>query len=231
MKAYVITIRGHEYSERSADRCIKSAAEYGVEVEKFDAVGKDTARALMEAKGLEWTWPSLGAQTCPRTGLKQYPYATKEPAARIGCALSHLELWERCVASGDPILILEHDAVFVSRVLESVLLPPADWSAIMVNDPVGATPRGFLWSKWVQLKGPGIHTKTEVFTDGRPDGLAGHSAYIISPRGAARCLQLVHENGLWPNDATMCRQLVPGLYELYPFLTEVRQTQSTSGGY
>ena len=230
MKAYVITIRDHDYSEACADRCIASAAKLGLEVEKFDAIGKHAARALMGARGLEWTWPNVEAQTCSHTGLKQFPYSTKDPNARIGCALSHYELWVGCVESKEPTMILEHDAVFVGEGPVGVKIPE-DFGAIMVNNPAGATPRGEWWKTQIKAKGPGVHPKTVVFDDGRPDGLAGNSAYVISPKGAARCVELVHKHGLWPNDATLCRQLVDGLYEVYPFLTEVRQTQSTSGGY
>ena len=42
MKAYVISIPGHEYSESVARRCIESADKVGIQVEKFDAVTKDT---------------------------------------------------------------------------------------------------------------------------------------------------------------------------------------------
>lgn len=76
----------------------------------------------------------------------------------------------------------------------------------------------------------GVHAKTRVFArhDLRPDGLAGNSAYVIQPATAQRLCELQAEVGVWPNDATLCEQLVPGLEELYPFVTRVEQAESTT---
>jgi hypothetical protein len=89
MKAFVITIYGHKYSEECAAQCIQSAAKFGIKVERFDAVTKDTAQLLMKDLGLQWTWPNIEADVCPRTGLKRHPYRTKDPRARAGCSMSH----------------------------------------------------------------------------------------------------------------------------------------------
>jgi GR25 family glycosyltransferase involved in LPS biosynthesis len=227
MKAFVITLRGNDYSEACAQRCIASAARYGVEITKFDAVDKAIAGFSMEQHGLQWTWPNIEPDVCPYTGLKRHVYKTRDHAARVGCAMSHYLLWKECVHTDKPIAILEHDAVFLRGLPE----PPEKFGAIMLNNPDGATPKGRWWKQQLEAKGPGVHPKTVVFEDGRPDGLAGNSAYVISPRAALACMDAYREFGVWPNDATLCRQLVPGLMEVYPFVTEVRQTQSTSGGY
>ncbi len=227
MKAYVITIRGNTYSETCADRCIESAAKFGVTVEKFNAVPKEDARFYMSLQGLEWTWPTEKPDVCAYTGLKRHLYPTTDLNARIGCAMSHYSLWLECIALKEPILSLEHDAVFIGPLPE---LTP-NFGALMLNNPTGATPKGAWWAQKMKDRGPGVWPKTYVFDDGRPDGLAGNSAYIISPETAQRCAELYHKYGVWPNDATLCRQLVPGLMEVYPFVTEVRQTQSTSKGY
>ena len=229
MKAYVITIRGFDYSESMADRCILSGKRYGVNVEKWDAVPQDMGRSTMEGYGLQWTWPNLEPDSCPYTGLKRFPYATRNIGARIGCALSHYELWNQCLQVQEPIVILEHDAVFVGPMPEVADLPE-NFSAIMLNNPTGATPKGAWWAQRIAEKGGGIHRKTDVFTDGRPDGLAGNSAYIISQRGSIEGRHAFERYGVWPNDATLCRQLC-ALYEVFPFVTETRQTKSTSGGY
>ncbi len=226
MKAFVITLWGHVYSEKCADRCIASAARHGIEVERFEAVAALTARSMLQQNKLEWTWPNIEADTCPRTGLKRHPYKTQDPGARIGCSLSHWTLWHICIGLNEPIMILEHDAVFLRPLPK---LPP-DFGAIMLNDPDGATPKGRWWKQQIEAKGEGVHPKTTVFDDGRPDGLAGNSAYVIAPIAAKQCIWLYENVGVWPNDATLCRQLVPGLMQVYPFVTEVRQKQSTTGG-
>ncbi len=227
MKAAVITIKGNAYSESCAALCIATAAEHGIAVELFDAVDKTQARKVMEQHDLHWTWPTLETDVCAEMGLVRHPYRTQDPNARLGCAMSHYLLWRRCAESGEPLLILEHDAVFLRGLPEL----PEQYGAVMLNNPEGATPRGKWWSEQIKAKGAGVHPKTTVFEDGRPDGLAGNSAYILSPTAAKRCMYLYRHDGVWPNDATLCRQLVPGLMEVYPFVTEARQFRSTSGGY
>ena len=223
MKAYVITLTGNDYSEACAARCIQSAADHGLEVSAFEAVPADMALDTMHAHGLKWTWAknNTAPDVCPITGLKQHPYGRLSP--KIGCSMSHYLLWNRCAIDDEPLLILEHDAVFLRP------LPEVDFNGIcMINDPAGATPRWQWWSEQMQQRGPGIFLKTRVFDGDRPDGLAGNSAYLIKPWAAHQLIDLFHRIGVWPNDATMCVQLLPYLQELYPFVTCVKQEQSTS---
>ena len=142
--------------------------------------------------------------------------------SRIACFLSHYFLWLKCGRGETDYLILEHDAVFVRD------FEPFEFKSIcMINDPKGATPRGEWWSKEMKKRGPGVWPKTKVFDDSRPDGLAGGSAYVIKPKAARALVYLVEQIGAWPNDALICRQLVQDLEEHYPFITEVRDSQST----
>ena len=61
-----------------------------------------------------------------------------------------------------------------------------------------------------------------------PQGIAGNSAYIMKPSGAKKMLDLVDEYGLWPNDALMCRQLVPTLGVTKQYYTKVLGFGSTT---
>ena len=62
-----------------------------------------------------------------------------------------------------------------------------------------------------------------------PQGLPGHSAYYIEPSLARRMLELVREFGAWPNDAIMCRQLLPSrLGCIRDYCTRVQGTVSTT---
>ena len=64
-----------------------------------------------------------------------------------------------------------------------------------------------------------------------PQGIAGNSAYVISPSMALKLLKKVDEIGLWPNDALMCKQFFPNqLKQIYPFVTELQGIQSTTTG-
>lgn len=223
MKAFVITLEGHDYSERKASACIESASSIGgIDVERFAAVAKDDAHQVMTELGLRWSWAKMNTapDVCPMTGLKQHPYG--HLAAKIGCSMSHFLLWKKCVELGEPILILEHDALFVRRFSFF-----AFDGICQINDPAGATPHGKWWSDSMRARGPGVFRKMKVFEDAKPDGLAGNSAYVIKPRAAQGLIDAFRQFGVWPNDATMCRQLF-FLQELFPFVTRVDQQVSTT---
>jgi len=224
MISFVIMLEGHEYSEAKASRCIETAAQFGLEVQKFPAVEQDWSELVMRSKGLKWTWAknNTAIDYCPLTGLRQHPYGKLAP--KIGCSMSHYELWEWCAESNNELLILEHDAVFLRP------LPEVEFNGIcQINDPQGATPSGERWSRQMRERGPGVFSKTLVMIDAQPDGLAGNSAYLIKPWAAAELVKAFKKYGVWPNDATMCIQLFPWLQELYPFVTRVEQTMSTTG--
>jgi GR25 family glycosyltransferase involved in LPS biosynthesis len=234
MKAYVITLKGNDYSEQAADRCIASAKKYGVDVEKFYGVDKTHSQEVMESFGLKWTWANNNtkAENCPISGLYTFPYTSSSGSlaalgSKIGCSMSHYLLWKKSVDLDEPILILEHDAVFVRP------LPKIDFTGIcQINDPTGATPRGGWWSQQMKNRGvDGVFEKTWIRKPNErhiPDGLAGNSAYMVKPWAAQELINKYHELGVWPNDATICKQLFSYLEEYYPFITIVKQTKSTS---
>jgi GR25 family glycosyltransferase involved in LPS biosynthesis len=102
MKAYVITIMDNPESVRVADRCIKSAAKYGISVEKFPAITPDKDPIGYANK-----------KNIPIRGFEEV-YSRYENC--ISAFLSHFSLWEKCVKDGTTYMILEHDAVFVDQV-------------------------------------------------------------------------------------------------------------------
>lgn len=230
MKAFVITIKDHEYSEQVADRCISSAAKNGLEVEKFYGVDRERAEQVMNDFGLEWTWANNNTEECycPKTGLRMHPYRTTDLRAVIGCAMSHFQLWRKCVELDEPIVILEHDSIFLRPFPKGV-----EFNGIcQLNDPAGATRKGSQWSKQMKKRGgEGVFPKTWVTAENErhiPDGLAGNSAYMIKPWAAKEVIDKVYEIGVWPNDATICQQLFPYLEEYYPFITKPMQGKSTT---
>lgn len=228
MKSFVITMRGHSYSEQSADYCIDSARRHNLYVEKFTAVTKDTVDEVLNTYDLRWTWANQNTENtvCPITELEQFPYTSGDLRNKIACSLSHYLLWKLCVELDEPILILEHDAVFIRE------LPDIEFNgAIQINDPAGAGYRGSYHSQQMIDRGTvGTHPLTRKRSEDSkiPDGFSGNSAYIVKPWAAKKFIDALHEYGIWPNDATICLQLFPWLEEYYPFISIVNQTYSTS---
>ena len=235
MKAFVITLEGNEYSETKANECIASAKKFGTTVKRFYGVDKNHANQAMKDAGLTWTWAKNNTErdVCVISGLEQVPYTSSSGSlanisSKIGCSMSHYLLWKRCVELDEPILILEHDAVFIS----AMPTEPEFKGICQINNPLGATPKAKLWHDiMVKRGGYGAFEKTWIRSPHErhlPDGLAGNSAYMIKPWAAQEVIDKYHELGIWPNDATICKQIFPYLEEYYPFITRVNQTQSTT---
>jgi len=230
MKSFIITIRDNELSEKAADKCIESSVKVGnaFTIEKFDAIIPKQVDGLMSRYHLQWNYPWVGEQFDFGTGLKKSAYKHVQPKKIIACALSHYRLWKDCSELNEHFLILEHDAIFTDR-LDPHYIVASRFNAVGINNPLGATRKAQVFYESVQAEKErsiiAIPTIDEISI---PQGLAGNSAYIISPDGARVMLDLAHQYGLWPNDALMCKQLVPRLGVTTKYYTKVQGTQSTT---
>ena len=231
MKAFVITIPNHKVSQDAASICIESSKKVGntFNIHEFDAVTPPQNDKLMKQYMVQWNYPWLGEVFDFKTGLKKSAYPTKNPAARIACALSHYSLWHACSGDSEPYLILEHDARFIKK-LDLDLIEKSKYTIIGINNPLFATRKAQEFKRIVDEGQRDILPAPTIDSYEVPQGLAGNSAYIIKPNGARHMIRLVDDHGLWPNDALMCRQLVPMLGVTKTFFTEVQGTPSTTSG-
>ena len=112
MEAYVIYIQGHEDSEKFSDRCVQSIidTESELTVEKFPAITPENMWQV------NYTWPLRKKKVCEKTKLLLSAYKTYDNNKRIAAAQSHYMLWRKCATLNRPILILEHDAIFIKNV-------------------------------------------------------------------------------------------------------------------
>lgn len=102
MKSYVIAVEHIPESVQAAKRCIKSAKDYGIEVEMFYGVTpRDNPLSILESKGIS------------SSGFSE-KYSRLENC--VAAFLSHHTLWEKCLDLSEEIIIFEHDAVVVSPI-------------------------------------------------------------------------------------------------------------------
>lgn len=141
-------------------------------------------------------------------------------AGAVGCALSHLALWEKCAGAQRPMTIVEDDSVlrldFPQKSLEVIARLPSDWDLIMwgwnfdsllsINAMPGissvvllcdqAALRQSIRRFQVQLLEPRIFPLDKCF---------GTCAYSISPAGASKfrqnCFPLKNVSVRFPNIA------------------------------
>lgn len=231
MNAYAITLFGNETSTQSVDKLFEShvALEQHFDLIRFPAITPDQNQEIMAEERLVWTYPWENNRLDGITGLKLHPYATRDRGARIACFLSHYHLWKLACETGEWVMILEDDTVFTKH-LDLDSLPYREWSAVGINNPLGATRRAPVFHDKVVAQRPTPIIETPWVDDEvrTPQGLAGHSAYMISPELAKDLIHRARHAGCWPNDALMCKQLYPGkLGVTTEFYTRVQQTPST----
>lgn len=228
MKAYVIALADDPSSVEQGEHVIKSSGWFKNDftIVPFPAVGPQEVVGLLKAKGLKWSYPWTKQHLDLATGLLLNPYPTADPKKRMACFMSHYILWEICAVTETPHLILEHDAEFMDKV-DVKQLDDSPFSVISLNDPRGATRRAGNYHD--AIIGKDVAEAPWIDEHQVPQGLPGNSAYYIKPKGASKLISLVKEYGAWPNDAIMCKQLMPRMLGcLGNYKTQVRKTAPSS---
>tara|TARA_B100000925_G_scaffold23531_2_gene15951 strand:- start:813 stop:1514 length:702 start_codon:yes stop_codon:yes gene_type:complete len=231
MKTNIIRLQNDIDSNKYANWCWQTSA-VNTSIEFFNAVTPDEVDDLMSGLRIEWKYPWTGEVNDIKSGLTLRAYQTADPKKRMACFLSHYCLWEKTVKSGKPMLILEHDAMFISKKpipFDDIL--DSGFEIIGINEPFGATRLSQVFHENVQKEHfcKNDVVRAPLIDDIKvPQGIAGNSAYIITPKGADTMIKLTKEHGAWPNDALMCRQLIFGLGVTKTYYTKIQRIKSTT---
>jgi len=234
MKALVITLTNNREATSASRILIGSIKETKSKLEPMviDATTPMTFNEDLEkidyinARGLQWTWPIDPDQDRldMKTGLYLRHYKTNDIMKVVACMVSHMRCWQMCIDLDEPVVILEHDAIFTRKFDFKDLTKDFKGGIIGLNNPKGTTRKARVFHDKVSQK-EGLQpapTVDEPHEDPLPNGLAGNSAYVISPVAAKKLLDKTKEVGLWPNDAVMCKQFFPWLQVVYPYYTETQ---------
>ena len=230
----VITMTNNEVSLGAFTKLQDSSYRVGNDFrpEIFEATIAENAEDHLSKLLLEWNYPWEGVVTDLKTGLKKSAYPTQNRLNRIACAISHYRLWAVCVKTDKPMLIMEHDAIFIQRLRYDNLLEDNHYNIIGINNPIGNTRKSHEFHKILQQsvdrENTGIIPVPTIDNFDIPQGLAGNSAYIIKPKGARMCIKAASEHGLWPNDALMCKQLIPHMGVTKAYYTNTQRVVSTT---
>ena len=230
----VITMTDNEVSLGAFTKLQDSSYRVGNDFrpEIFEATIAENAEDHLSKLLLEWNYPWEGVVTDLKTGLKKSAYPTQNRLNRIACAISHYRLWAVCVKTDKPLLIMEHDAIFIQKLRYDNLLEDKHYNIIGINNPIGNTRKSHEFHKILQQsvdrENTGIVPVPTIDNFDIPQGLAGNSAYIIKPKGARMCIKAASEHGLWPNDALMCKQLIPHMGVTKAYYTNTQRVVSTT---
>jgi len=195
MKTFIITIKGHPLSEKESRECIESAKGfYKHDIEVFDAI--TPKRGYNDILGDR---PNI---------FDNYP----RPDRVACCFASHYLLWKKCIELNEPILILEHDAVFISE------FPDVDFDMCCTfGEPTYYRPQ---YIDFDTPKIDGIQTLTDK-------NFLGHHAYAMKPEAAKIFVEDCDTTVLSPNDLWMTKEKYPWLQEYRPFPISAQMSAST----
>lgn len=237
MKAYIIVLQDDKNQVAIANKLLRSIKETRSDLSPhfLNATTPETLLDdIAQFKYLDkynWNWPHVpmmdGLDLA--TGLYKKCYRASDQKKVEACGVSHIRAWEKCIELDEPILVLESDALFTRR-FDPSQFEGNGYDLVGLNDPRGATRRAQDFHNAASMV-QGIATPPR-FNDPQPvpHGIAGNSAYYITPKFAKKLLSRVEAYGMWPNDAIMCFELFPEIRIVYPYYTKVQGTQSTTTG-
>lgn len=197
MNAYVITINSFIESVELAKRCISSGNQFDIDVKIFPAITpKDLPSVIMAKENLSISH-FIGNR-----------YSRFDNV--VSCFLSHYFLWKKCIELNAPIIILEHDAVFISKV---------DYDSLKFDKILNIGKPSF--GKFKTQNKPGVYS---LFSKRYFPGCHG---YIIKPEGAKIIIDTAKKQGPHPTDVFLDNLRFPWLQEYYPWPVEVKESFST----
>lgn len=194
MRAYVITIMNNARSVEVAERAVKTGRETGkVATEFFEATTPETAEQ------------HYNQYQIPKRGFAEKWSREDRCAAAF---MSHCRLWHKAIEDRRPVIILEHDAVFVDRmpylVFESVVnIAKPSYGKFNIPRTISVQP---LQSKRY---------------------FGGAHGYVVSPSGAEMLINFAKNKSPGPTDVFLHLDNFPNLQEYYPWAVEARDTFTT----
>lgn len=168
--AFVIALEGHEHSQAMAKDCLSSADNFGWSISISNAVNGLT---ITDAD-----WDNNGIQKILNVPMDRPGFQ--------GCFFSHWNLWNYCIEIDSPIVICEHDAVFLG-----------EWhNSLLTNRLTKLHVKYKSKPNWLAL-----HPEVGIWTP------SAH-AYIIYPADCKKIKKFVLENHALPPDVLIGTNIV-----------------------
>ena len=201
-KKFIITLVNLPQSMEAAEHCIESAKLHGEHhgLEITPATSKFEAEDFFIRHGFTWFHTDYNF----RKG--------KDPLPEMGCFASHYRLWQRCVELDEPIIILEHDAVFRSSI------PPLRFKHVILLSRPSFTNGRY---RFRDLRHP---RPREIFYP--MNMLAAAHCYAISPSGARILINAAERELIFPADSFINKARMDILY-YHPYLVDFSYDFST----
>jgi GR25 family glycosyltransferase involved in LPS biosynthesis len=192
MKSYIIILQESEHSKKIGAESISEANKFGIYPEVHNGVLGYNAPEKFKEYGIT---RFLTRDIIDNPGHQ-------------GCFLSHFELWIKCVKLNEPILILEHDGVFIRELPVDIL---NRFDGVLKLDPFDP----FLDDYENKVQNSLLETNVDVWHQearnkwhGVGEFIWGAYGYIIKPHAALELIQFTRRIGAAPTDVHIGRNIV-----------------------
>ena len=157
MKAYIISMLNDHESTVATRKLLRSieSTKSNIDAMAFNAVTPETMNdniqkvfgSQMPYANIQYTYPKTEAENRLDilSGLYLSAYPSQDIRKRISCFLSHYSLWRLCYQMKEPIMILEHDAIFNRKFDYSNINDRFTGNILGVNNPISATRRASVY--------------------------------------------------------------------------------------
>lgn len=194
-RKFIITLVNLPQSLQAAEHCIESAKLHGEHhgLEISPAISKFEALDFFTRHGFTWFHADYNFEK------------NKDPLPEMGCFASHYQLWRRCIELDEPIIILEHDAVFRYPV------PPLRFKHVILLSRPSFTHGKYRFNRIRHPKPREIFYPMKV--------LAAAHCYAISPPAARILVNAAEKELIIPADSFINKSRVNILY-YHPYLVD-----------
>lgn len=209
MKTFIIRLEENEHSCQMAQECFDQAVLHGLEPNFFKAINGNDAQKHYAQTGV-----------FPKRRMK------KGRLGVLGCFFSHYYLWQECMITDTPIVILEHDGYMLKPLPKNILDTFEDVLKLDRCDPFSNS-----YNKVLEEEST-LNLSIEKYTNlenknpvkiGTGNYFKGAYAYIIKPSGAKKIIKHIRQNGHVPADQQIgdwivdTRTTIPSLARLHPY--------------
>ena len=193
MKCFVIILQESDHSRKVGKDTIAAANKFGIYPEVHDAVLGYNSLEIFRKYGIS----------------RFLTYDLIDNPGHQGCFLSHFELWMKCVKLNEPIIILEHDGIFIRELPEDIL---EKFDGVLKLDPLDVYDGIDKYNAKVEssLSEPVDvwHQPARGKWHGVGDFIWGAYGYIIKPNAALSLIEFARTIGAAPTDVHIGRNLV-----------------------
>jgi hypothetical protein len=209
------------------------------------AVARDLKKIvyLENPELLPWTWPTKKEQECIdfKTGLYKWFDPDLDQAKAISNTVSHMRAWQYCIDINQPIIVMENNVSWNRKYDHSNLTKESRYKIkeeaaypnhngfnggiVSLKTPDLNFRHSEKYIEAINSKPRGLHPIIPIYTAGTkwsnyPQSLIDSGTYLITPWASKKILSQIQDNGMWPANIILNRQLFHWIQVVKPSYTQ-----------